>query len=122
MHICSRCGKSADNVGYYADMPYCYQCCALIDSQWMRDNDKTTLYLHQDSDSGAWFVTNWPGTLRYTVTPRRGNHNIAGIRNDVWFKDLHDNWWWGVRYGHDTDIVHCKKLKHEPGYVPVTRH
>ena len=123
MHICTRCGKVTDTVGYdAAKHPYCYDCCALIDSEFMRDNDRITLYLAKNG-SGTYEITNWPGSLRYSAgTPIIGKHNMAGIRRDVWFKDICGNWWWGVQYGNDSEICHCKKLKHEPGYVPVTRH
>lgn len=60
---------------------------------------------------GKITVTNWPGTLRYAATAvRKGRHNIAGERIDVWFKDHLGREWHGVNLG-DNDILRAKRLK-----------
>lgn len=72
----------------------------------MDKHGKTTLYLSNGE------VTNWPGTLRFPLwSSKRGRHNIAGTRKDVWFKDGSGNMWHGVQYGEFTQICHCKRLK-----------
>lgn len=118
MHTCSRCGKVVSRVGYNSNHdPFCYDCCAVLDSEQMRDSDRITLYLVKNAE-GKHEVTNWPGTLRYSVaSPVIGKHNIARIRRDVSFKDIHDQWWHGTQYGNDSELCYCKKLKHEPGYI-----
>lgn len=99
----------------------CYECCAELDKQQMRDTGKIILYLNCERwpevrrlglvnrGCGGW-VNNWPGTLKIPCHTRCGKHNIAGTRYDVWFK-FEGYEWWGVCYGENTDIVHCKKTK-----------
>ena len=91
----------------------CYDCCGRDDEAVMRKlghSKRLPLYLGRD-DNG-WYVGNWPGTLRFRVTGiRKGQHNWARTRWDVWFSDSDHNKWWGVNYGEMTQIVHCKRLK-----------
>lgn len=56
-------------------------------------------------------LTNWPGSLEIPCRVKRGRHNMAGTRYDVWFR-LHGKEWHGVQYGDNTQICHCKRLKH----------
>jgi hypothetical protein len=77
----------------------------------MAKDGRTTLY-----DDGSHAV-NWTNILRFPITARKtGRHNIAGKRYDVWF-DGPDEYgtctqlWWGVRYGDNTQILHCRRLK-----------
>lgn len=85
----------------------CYACCAERDKAYMVEHGRITLYF----DNKARLVTNWPGTLWFDCAVRTGNHNIAGIRYDVWFTDHLGKKWHGVRYGHHTQLCHCKRLK-----------
>ena len=83
----------------------CYACCGDMDRQYMRDNGRIILYLADGN------VTNWPGTLSLPVMrQRKGRHNMAGVRYDVWFRFEGESWH-GTQYGDFTQIVHCKRIK-----------
>jgi len=108
---CSVCKKEksvqeSGGTGYGLDKDenkICYECCAKGDIQYMKKNHKITLYL-TDSE-----VTNWPGTLRFSVTGKTtGRHNFAGVRYDIWFT-FDGSIWHGVQYGDNTQLCHCKK-------------
>jgi hypothetical protein len=90
----------------------CYACCALRDIEQMKESDRISLYLCDDTR--PWRVTNWPGTLSIFatgyVTPH--GHSWGLTRRDVWFVDTNGAHWHGVQYGDNTQLVHCKKLKH----------
>ena len=122
MVVCDKCGKEIVNkkdsfsAGYGTNKKgekVCYACCAEEDKQWMRDNDKIALYLTipDKPNYSLAKVSNWPGSLVFeNVHWTKGRHNIAGVRYDCWF------WfegveWWGVCYGDNTQILHCKKTK-----------
>jgi hypothetical protein len=116
---CFRCREvkplqTSGGTGYGADGNgnlICYSCCADIDREDMRRTGKATLYLTAGAD-GTADVTNWPGTLRFRTGPvRRGRHNMAGTRYDVWFTGPDGKEWHGVQYGENTQIVHCKRVK-----------
>jgi hypothetical protein len=120
--ICNDCGKTivkpegSCGTGYATvaegqkEVKVCYACCAERDKKWMDENDKITLYLTEKPD--GYEVNNWPGTLKFRVRrSRKGYHNIARSRTDVWFRDHAGREWWGVLYGEWTQLCHCKKLK-----------
>jgi len=89
---------------------HCYECCAKMDREFMDSNKKITLYLVERD--GKFFIENWAGSLSYKVQfSKKGGHNIAGSRLDVWFNDHHRRQWHGVQYGNNTQLCHCKKLK-----------
>lgn len=89
----------------------CYECCAVRDKAEMIETGKAVLYLAGSMEAG-YRVTNWPGTLSILVKfHKRGRHNIAEIRNDVWFVGPDKSWWWGVQYGYNTQICHCRRIK-----------
>lgn len=101
----------------------CYACCAVRDVKDMQRTGRAVLYLTRKANVGEglgymhswqphlWEVTNWPGTLRFTVAQlRKGHHNIAGERVDVWFHDSNGTTWHGVQLGSNTQIVRCKRL------------
>lgn len=103
------------------DNKVCYACCAELDRQRMREEGKITLYLDcerwaEQRRKGSTMracmgsVKNWPGSLSIPCHTRCGNHNIARSRYDVWFK-FEGYEWWGVSYGEDTQLVHCKRTK-----------
>jgi hypothetical protein len=99
-------GYATDNDG----KKFCYACAAEQDKQWMREKGKITLYLVRN-DSGKWEVINWPGSLRFSVSFfRLGSHNIAGTRQDVWFK-FEGQQWHGIQYGENTQLCHCKRTR-----------
>ena len=115
---CSKCRRTVVNrephitgYGTYNGRKVCYECCANIDRRWMDRHDRIALYLSKDQD-GRWKVTNWPGSLRFTPWyVKEGGHNLAGIRQDAWFKDHRDRVWHGVRFGRWTQILHARRLK-----------
>ena len=86
----------------------CFDCCADHERAEMSKTGRGMLYLSTSGGTGT--VSNWPGTLKVPCGVRRGRHNIAGTRYDVWFK-LDGRDWHGVQYGENTQICHCKRLK-----------
>lgn len=102
----------------------CYACCANVDREEMDKTGRAMLYLTASkpknlprgatySSEQGWQVGNWPGSLVYPIIgfPRRGGHNIAGSRYDVWFHDHRGELWHGVQYGEETQICHCRRIK-----------
>ena len=95
---------------------HCYTCCGERDKADMRSSGKATLYLsskpHPQFDwQKRYFVSNWPGSLLIEVGfVKKGRHNIAGTRCDVWFT-FEGAEWHGVQYGENTQICHCKRVK-----------
>lgn len=130
--VCSICETVIPNLQHnpnvlgYAYLPdkvsiICYSCCADKDKERMRDTGKITLYLdcerwREQRKKGSSIracmgtVQNWPGSLKIPCFTTCGNHNIARTRYDVWFK-FEGYEWWGVCYGEDTQLVHCKRTK-----------
>lgn len=120
---CIQCGKTKPIIKKEGGTGYartdeglvCYDCCAERDKQFMRENNKTTLYLAQtprdpaQSKQSKWEVTNWPGTLRFNAIVRQSDHNFAGKngRSDAWFM-FEGFIWHGVNIG-DNQICRCKK-------------
>jgi len=103
-------GRITTGYGYDEyDNIVCFECCGKRDAATMRETGKATLYL--TSDKGEYFVSNWPSTLKLSAYVRRGRHNIAGKRYDAWFW-FENTKWYGVTYGDNTQICHCKRLKH----------
>lgn len=95
-----------------SDKLICYDCCAIRDRAEMDEKGKAVLYLDYDDTLHSYMVENWPGTLRFKLDDwRRGNHNIAGTRTDVWFRDRAGREWHGVQYGEWSQLCHCKRLK-----------
>ena len=126
--FCEKCGKKI--VSKYDFTPgygllktedgkeekWCYDCCGEYDKKLIEDckpGDKFILYLHYEKKGkyGDSYVSNWPGTLKFICGVREGRHNIARVRYDVWFTDHIGRDWYGVTYGDDTQICHCRLLK-----------
>jgi len=119
--VCADCGEEKVHVNPsgcggtgYATGPngekVCYDCCGKRDRAEMAATGRIVLYLVKKP--GGWNVTNWPGTLVLSVRARRvGRHNIAGIREDVWFTDSAGREWWGVCYGHNSQLCRCRRLR-----------
>ena len=115
----------------------CYACCGKRDTEAMIATGKATLYLtfaqtplpprthdhftyfsrecglwQRDSEGQYGKVSNWPGTLEFPLTyGKAGLHNMARTRYDVWFKGPDGARWYGVTYGDNTQICHCRRLK-----------
>ena len=86
----------------------CYQCCAAKDIGRMLLDGSTVMYLVEDGPKQ--YVTNWPGTLRIRVEwSKKGKHNIARTRDDVWFSYMGSNWH-GVQYG-ENSLCYVKRTK-----------
>ena len=115
--VCADCGKECIpdgcTTGYGIDKDdrkICFACCGENDRKRLETDDRIDLYLTKN-DAGEYTVSNWPGTLKIRCgTPRKGRHNIARTRYDVWFK-AGGHEWHGVQYGENTQIVRCQKLK-----------
>jgi hypothetical protein len=75
------------------------------DGGWNGKNSPVT------GKASPWQVTNWPGSLRFNAFVRRGRHNLAGTRYDLWFTGPENTLWHGVQYGDQTQVCHCKRLK-----------
>ena len=84
---------------------FCYSCCDAQDRRFMVTEGKITLYLSNG------MITNWLETFHIPVQhTRKGRHNIARVRYDVWFKFAGKSWH-GVQYGDNTEICHCRRIK-----------
>jgi hypothetical protein len=88
---------------------HCYECCAAMDRKQMREDGKIVLYL-TEGKNGVGELSNWPGTLKLRCGVKKGKHNIAGKRYDVWFSFENSNWH-GVQYGDNTTLCRCKRVK-----------
>lgn len=83
----------------------CYACCGVRDEKHMRETGEAVLYLTASNE-----VSNWPETLKLPAVVRRGRHNIARYRYDVWFW-FEGAKWYGVQIGENTQIIRCRRLK-----------
>lgn len=92
--------------GRIGDKKVCFACCGKRDRASLVTDTIATLYL----STNPTCVANWPGTLSIPCTVRRGRHNIAGCRYDVWFTGPDGRRWHGVTYGDNTQLCHCRKL------------
>lgn len=120
------CGKP-EPIGSHPDAPtlkpseslerspaVCYACCAKHDHEQASETGRATLYL--SGTSGRYKISNWPGSLEYQVmSVRKGRHNIARTRYDVRFNGPDESGalvadWYGVQYGENTQILHCRRL------------
>ena len=120
---CDSCGRNLHyecgfTTGYGRDpdddTKHCYACCADRDIECMRERGRIALYLTKNN--GRWRVVNWPSSLVFDNNGRglyvkEGRHNMASVRYDTWFVGPDGFWWWGVRYGDNTEVVHCKRTK-----------
>lgn len=130
--VCATCGKeypaqtTGGNTGGYGidanNRKHCLPCCAEREKAHILENGKGTLYLvyEQEPRSASycgWFtpkngkLTDWGGFLSIPINRiKRGGHNIAGCRYDVWFT-FGGREWHGVTYGDNTQICHIRAIK-----------
>lgn len=116
METCSFCKKEVIpekfTTGYAIDNngnKICFDCCGTENSRHMKYGSGIILYLVEKS--GRYFVENWPGTLKIPVDHlKQGEHNIASIRNDVWFRYAGKHWH-GIQYGETSQLCYCKVVK-----------
>lgn len=98
--------------GYAAENRHkkvCYDCCAKRDRLRMSATGRIALYLHDGR------VTNWPGTLTFTVVwQRRSRHNTGGKRTDVWFTGPHGYVWHGYKCSDNTELLNCRRVERLP--------
>jgi len=88
----------------------CYDCAAAAQRDKMESDGKISLYLTMNKN-GDNEITDWTGRLKFrTRLVRKGRHNFARVRYDVWFT-VGGQPWWGVQYGDDHQIIHCKRIK-----------
>lgn len=111
---CSKCHghkihESDISTGYATDKDgnkVCFECCGKEDLKTLKElqpKEKTLLYWDGKE------VTNWPGSLRIKPnSTRKGRHNIAGSREDVWFY-IDNQCYHGIQYGNNSQILHIKK-------------
>lgn len=91
---------------------YCYTCCAQRDLSDMIETGRATLYLVDGSDGQSPRVTNWPGSLFFTVGHvRKGRHNIARVQRTAYFRGPDGATWIARQYGENSDIARCRRLK-----------
>lgn len=119
---CSKCGKECRQEGFaagYTVLPetgdkICYYCCGKLDKQQLlkaNPGDKFYMYLTGNIEYG-YYVSNWPGSFKIKVFPRKGSHNFAGVRYDFWFEFGHKAFH-GVRYGNNKQVAHIRCLKNK---------
>jgi hypothetical protein len=86
----------------------CFECCGENDKKELtnlKPGQKFFLYLTGNK------LTNWPGTLEINnLHVRKGHHNIARTRYDVWFV-FSGNTYHGVQYGENTQVCHITRVK-----------
>lgn len=105
----------------------CEKCCSGVEARAAHETGRATLYLTEKSDAFSYkasdfptpqptfsrrigFVSNFPGLIKRRCIIKKGSHNIAGTRYDVWFRWMGAEWH-GVQYGENTQICHCRRLK-----------
>lgn len=118
--MCIDCGRVITGDGIFTGYGIttdgsvvCFDCCGTRDREKLlalNPGESMAMYLTRDAD-GAGEVTNWPGTFRIRIhATRRGRHNFAGSRTDVWFP-FGGNAYHGVQYGSNTDVIHVTRVK-----------
>lgn len=95
----------------------CYACVEVWEKAEMAkaETKKWTMYLMREN--GRDVVCNWPSSIKLVLpygVVRKGKHNLAGSRYDVWFSFAGANWH-GVNYGENSQILHCKNLVNRKG-------
>jgi hypothetical protein len=105
------------------DVPLCADCSANHQKQTMINTGKACLYLVFNPNevpdfnpqihccNHGWSVIDVSGKLRFKASVHKGRHNIARTRYDVWFRGPDGWWWYGVTYGDNTQICHCRRTK-----------
>ena len=111
MFKCCVCNKEYDKMGYGVRPngdKVCYPCCGHEDFKELMNLTKGQKVIHYLTERG---VENWPGSLIIRPYKRkRGKHNIAGTREDVWF-ELDGKKFHGVQYGDFSQICHITTVR-----------
>lgn len=117
--ICSMCKEVCQTEGIgtgYATTKtgkrVCYDCAVKIDREELENlpiGGKIIMYLVKEGDK--YYISNWPGTFKIRIwTIKKGNHNIAGTRSDVWFCYAGHSFH-GVQYGACSQICHITRVR-----------
>ena len=94
---------------------YCYACCAARDSATLvadgHNRQGIPLY-HSKGQDGLWYVTNWPGTLRFPIFSQVRKRGPFG-RPTVYFSFTgpDSKRWSGFQCGDNNDLAHVRRLK-----------
>jgi len=118
--VCACCGRvrlapqgtGGTGYGWRDDALLCYLCCSAHERADMVRTGTTCLYLVRDA-SGAWSVTDWPGTLRFPCpAPRRSDVGgcVSAERRDTWFRGPDGFRWHFVSRG-DMDVGRARRTK-----------
>lgn len=114
---CARCSRAIvrepNGIGTgYGVTPdgivHCYACCADVDRESIMQGRPFVGYLVTSGERPE--VTNWPGTFRVRAHVRRGRHNIARERRDVWAY-MPDGFIWYGRNAGDTQLLMMRRTK-----------
>lgn len=97
----------------------CYACCAEVGRESILQGKPFTGYLVNDGSQQPE-VTNWPGTFRVRASVRRGRHNIARERRDVWAY-MPDGFVWYGRNAGDSQLLTMRRTKERHGNRPGFR-
>ena len=93
----------------------CFKCCGENDRKDLDSlnfGEKIIFYFTKENNekSGYGTISNWPGSLKISCYYRKGWHNMAQVRHDVWFtfngKKFH-----GVQYGYNSELCYIKRVK-----------
>lgn len=106
---CHECQKEVTSFTDVDEHYICSSCATKQEEKAMKRDGKAILYL--DESKPGWRAINWSGSLSFRIDyHRRGKHNIAKTRTDVWFTAFGENWW-GVNYGENTQVLHCRRIQ-----------
>ena len=117
---CASCGRTLTNDSTFATgygttpdgKKHCYECCAMVDVEYMADNGRWTGYFTEGENVSGGRVTNWPGSLSFPLFgggPRRSKTNWNLWRSDFWFAGPDGHIWHGYQIGENSQIAHCKR-------------
>lgn len=120
--VCHVCGKTIEpsrngGTGYGVDKEkhiICYDCCTKLELDHLNSlkvGEKTTLYLSKSKEDDKYYVSNWTSGFSIPVKKHSiGEHNMAGIRRDVWF-EYNNHYFHGTQYGNFSELCHIKRIK-----------
>ncbi len=104
---------SDSTTGYGVDKDnnkVCFQCCGDQDKKDMIKHGNAMLYMTKKD--GKYIITNWLNTLKFECPVYWANgHNWGLTRHNVRFKGPDNKIWYGVTFGDNTQIAHCKRTK-----------
>ena len=76
----------------------------------MIKDGRAVLYMTGDNSNAT--ISNWTGQLTFRAGyVRKGRHNFARHVYTAWFCGPDGQQWIAKRYGDNTQIAHCRRLK-----------